>query len=516
MARNKENEFPAAVKRDLEGRVNGRCSRPDCRKYTRGPRVEGGTVSLGDAAHITAASEGGARYDSTLTPEQRRAIDNGIWLCKDHAWEVDHDAVRYPVEILYEWKRQAEADAHADFGRRSLTQADVTETVHQLVTSNGTRFIPSLLSTAVASVVKQMQQLDPRFDVKPEYRDGIEVFNFYPLEEVTLKFSVPSEENINFKNHIQSLLAHGKPFEIDISNWGIRGSPLLEKIIEERGRRSLRVEPALKHSSELQICCNSPIFHDAQFSAISLRGETAIGVESVSFAGIGLEDLLQVDLRFPLHLEQGAVANLDIHLNLDAWSGQKITVLPHLPKLLALAEALRNNEALTINFEINGYSIIKSIRTSLRSEGWNEIVYLLRFIDYLQEICRYTRSQTVFDKNIVFIDDDFEHIKQIALAIRNKGRLEAPIEEANADCTMEMTTELSSFIGTSSWDGIISFESQIDCLELGGQSLPLPKIKRTFFGAKLISPTDQRSVVIGEPTKLIWKIRNGKQEIALI
>jgi hypothetical protein len=38
--------------------------------------------TVGEAAHISAAAPGGKRYDSSLTPEERRAPSNGIWLCE--------------------------------------------------------------------------------------------------------------------------------------------------------------------------------------------------------------------------------------------------------------------------------------------------------------------------------------------------------------------------------------------------------------------------------------------------
>jgi hypothetical protein len=57
-------------------------------------------------AHIRAASPLGARYDETMTDEDRRAFDNLILLCLPHAEEVDLAALadRYPVQILQQWK----------------------------------------------------------------------------------------------------------------------------------------------------------------------------------------------------------------------------------------------------------------------------------------------------------------------------------------------------------------------------------------------------------------------------
>ena len=68
-------------------------------------------MNIGVAAQITAASSGGPRYDASLTTEQRRSIDNGIWLCQNCATLVDKDEPRHPVAVLRGWKREAERSA---------------------------------------------------------------------------------------------------------------------------------------------------------------------------------------------------------------------------------------------------------------------------------------------------------------------------------------------------------------------------------------------------------------------
>lgn len=77
-----------------------------------GPRMgELGSMNLGVAAHIKAASAGFARYDPLQTPEERKAFENGIWLCEDHAHQIDHDERYFTVELLHEWKLKAEQRA---------------------------------------------------------------------------------------------------------------------------------------------------------------------------------------------------------------------------------------------------------------------------------------------------------------------------------------------------------------------------------------------------------------------
>jgi hypothetical protein len=113
------DDFSQPTKRLLAGRVGHRCSNPGCRKPTIGPGTDAtDLVVLGDAAHITAASPGGPRYNSQLTSEERKHGSNGIWCCPSCAELIDKDTNGYPVDMLRKWKKDAEAAA-----RERLEQA---------------------------------------------------------------------------------------------------------------------------------------------------------------------------------------------------------------------------------------------------------------------------------------------------------------------------------------------------------------------------------------------------------
>lgn len=96
----------------LAKRVGVRCSNPGCRKLTTGPRTDTSRIiNIGEAAHITAASPGGPRFDPDLSYDERSSPDNGIWLCQNCAKLVDNDTSRYSVDSLHSWKRHAETAA---------------------------------------------------------------------------------------------------------------------------------------------------------------------------------------------------------------------------------------------------------------------------------------------------------------------------------------------------------------------------------------------------------------------
>ena len=105
----KRDEFSQKIIDRLCERVGGKCSNPSCRRETKGLHSDSQKrVSIGEAAHITAAAEGGPRYNPNLTSEQRKSIDNGIWLCNSCATMIDNDEKQYPVELLNMLKSMAE------------------------------------------------------------------------------------------------------------------------------------------------------------------------------------------------------------------------------------------------------------------------------------------------------------------------------------------------------------------------------------------------------------------------
>jgi hypothetical protein len=107
----------------LAKRVGFLCSNPNCRKHTIGPSQNPEKATLiGIAAHITAASPEGPRYNGELSEAERIHIDNGIWLCSNCATLIDKDETRFPVQLLKSWKEDAENEMLENlFGKAKMT-----------------------------------------------------------------------------------------------------------------------------------------------------------------------------------------------------------------------------------------------------------------------------------------------------------------------------------------------------------------------------------------------------------
>jgi hypothetical protein len=106
------DDFDEKTKEILARRVGYRCSNPNCRQLTSGPQTNPAkAINIGVAAHTIAASSGGPRYDASMSSEERRSPENGIWLCQNCAKLIDNDESRYTIDLLQEWKRLSERAA---------------------------------------------------------------------------------------------------------------------------------------------------------------------------------------------------------------------------------------------------------------------------------------------------------------------------------------------------------------------------------------------------------------------
>lgn len=123
MSKKIRDDFFEDIKRTLAARAGYTCSNPKCLQPTSGPsETDKEITNVGVASHITAASPGGPRYNPALTPAERSAIGNGIWLCQKCGKAIDDDSSTYTGEILNNWKNKAEEEARKAIESGSRSQ----------------------------------------------------------------------------------------------------------------------------------------------------------------------------------------------------------------------------------------------------------------------------------------------------------------------------------------------------------------------------------------------------------
>lgn len=86
-------------------RSGNECAFPGCEH----PIFNDDGLYIAQLCHITAANEGGERFDKNQTDDERRAFENLLFMCHRHHKETD-DVNKYPVEKLKEIKGNHESN----------------------------------------------------------------------------------------------------------------------------------------------------------------------------------------------------------------------------------------------------------------------------------------------------------------------------------------------------------------------------------------------------------------------
>lgn len=94
----------------MVARSGNRCAYPKCgvELVVEAQHQDDRPKAVGRVAHIAAASPGGPRYDPGMTPQQRGAASNLIYLCGPHHDAVDAQLGLHTREFLTEAKRTHE------------------------------------------------------------------------------------------------------------------------------------------------------------------------------------------------------------------------------------------------------------------------------------------------------------------------------------------------------------------------------------------------------------------------
>lgn len=101
-------EFSKSVKSALAHRAAYVCANPDCRCLTLSlVGDDASRVNYRGRAVAICGPEGGPRHDALMNNNQRKAIDNAIFLCNKCAEITSRNkGALYPAEVLRDWKEQ--------------------------------------------------------------------------------------------------------------------------------------------------------------------------------------------------------------------------------------------------------------------------------------------------------------------------------------------------------------------------------------------------------------------------
>lgn len=230
----------------LGKRVGFLCSNPNCRKPTVGANEHKDKPTIiGIAAHITAASTGGPRFNESLSEKERKDIDNGIWLCGNCASLIDKDEQKFTIELLRKWKNNAEIESRKALIGAIRTDAGYPFLEGDLIFKTGMRMHNGFSNKNPSRIENGVRIFDtnyspiiywkyvwefnlfiynnstvPAFNVKVE-SIGEEVFS--QLDKLPKINNIPSLEKIDLR----------ATYEINIEDSGTQADKILSAKIKE-------------------------------------------------------------------------------------------------------------------------------------------------------------------------------------------------------------------------------------------------------------------------------------------
>lgn len=421
----RRDDFTPKVIERLRARVGFRCSHPDCRVPTSGPgEGELDVAHFGRAAHITAAAPGGARYDETLTGEQRRSINNAIWLCANHADEIDDLESRYTAQLLRDWKKQAEAAADKEKGRPLPHRDDGTKLLVSALTGQATGLAVSAIGNVHQATETLLNQLDARFHVETAYRNGTTCIALHAQETVPFTLRVPSTLSEEWAEAFRLTVDHAREVQLPATGIEIQGSPLLEHIwAKENQLRQITFTP-----HRLPATLKLHVTHSASKRVEQLDdclGHCALGQKTLRFEGTLFNGLLSLAFDAPHQEGPSPVGKFELERNFAPWAGKPIEYLPFFERLDRLTEQLLGGWLLDLSMEIDGNKLFHGyIDFSHCQQYLQHIRFALEYIKLARKLAKFLGEPLDFNDEVRISNKDFEDMNEIVETIEGRRVIE--------------------------------------------------------------------------------------------
>lgn len=125
------------VARIVFARSRDRCAMPDCRRPLVLDKSDSGdrAALVGRLAHIAGLNLGSARYDATMSDEERNSADNLMAVCPSCHEKIDAQPLEHTAERLRRVKKDHEAwvDSSLKKGMHELTVPELDEVISRMI-----------------------------------------------------------------------------------------------------------------------------------------------------------------------------------------------------------------------------------------------------------------------------------------------------------------------------------------------------------------------------------------------
>jgi hypothetical protein len=470
----RRDEFPAAVILRLRQRVNDRCSNPDCRTPTSAPGDgELDVSSIGVAAHIHAAAKGGPRYLSSLSTDQRRGIQNGIWLCWDCSVKVDRSPKQFAADLLRAWKTQAEQRASTEQGRRLPTHEDAVDQVAMVLGAAPARLVPSAIGNAHRATAVALERLDSRFRVETAFDQGLTRYTLNALEKVPFNIQVEGDTAQSWIEGLAALEDHAREARLPMVGASITGSKLLDTLMSglRPGSGHLIVTPHPRRAS-VYVTFSPPGADRWKFEEI--RGGIFVGKKTARFEGAACNAILQLRVELPVTSELRSTCNVTFGTDFESWEDRLVTELPYAERMLRIAEALVAETPLSLEIDIDGRRIAAGGNPNFPAGARSAFAQLAGFLDYANLASRLAVAvgQQLRYRSAPIEQVDYQQLAQVVAWIEGEefassDMLNDPVARMSGSAAAELCA------GATEWRDA-RLELPLSSIRVYGSELPLP------------------------------------------
>lgn len=406
MTRTRIENFSAKVIERLRNRVGLRCSNPDCRRPTAAPGPgEIGVTLVGEAAHIHAASAGGPRYLATMGTEERRSIDNALWLCSICHIKVDRNPHQFDAALLKDWKRRAELSATAELGQQLPTAADAQRLLMAALDASPRHLPLNAIANVVGATEAYLRAMDPRFAVRASYTNGAPHYTIEALEPVQLSFKANNLDAEALAG-LRAMFDHGTPVTMQASQVTIDGSQLMAHIVDLAVAEKASLTISTREVSavlKLKLCepaSNQIVAFD------DMPGAIKVGRRSIEFEGRNCGGILQISFR--KLFDETPLTDGQFWADLASWDGRDVRRLPYHDTLATLFSKLASGWNLEFALEVEGRVILQgSFNSDDRQQGYfGTMNTLLGYSIRARSVANFMNERVLFRSSVSFTKEE--------------------------------------------------------------------------------------------------------------
>lgn len=503
------DDFKSSTINLLRTRVASRCSNPECRVPTTGPKTDAAKVNnIGTAAHITAASPGGPRYDKNLSFEERRSINNAIWLCTNCSKKIDNDPDEYTVVLLKEWKKIAEDNAARELGKQLPDENYVVQSLAAAFSGQSDIFLPKLISNACEATSRALESLDPRFSVEASFTNGVSHFNIFAKQNVETQLSVDPSFKNEFYEKYTNFIDHGEKIEISSQALKIKGSPLLEKL-QTNIKGKFKFSQSITKDVTIYVSLTSPD-GSSKYSFDDFSGTASLGRKSITIHSNSLRGNIAMNMRLSYHDLALIGGDFTININFSKWNNKKLYELPYLNKLHQFYSYINQGWRFNLSLEVEGLHLFSGHCSDIKEQELFKQEYShLNFIYMVREISKILGVSICYDDSYEYTSDYNMHVKDVYEILSSVVTLPGSKIKENAKCTLEAFEDLSNINELTSAEGklmqIRIEQQEAEVISPFNQKIVLPRFSHTLTEVYPVINFDISKVCPGDLVEIEWK-----------